>query len=222
MDHRRTSNPLFPLLLLLFVACPCLSGPARSPLLPGQPFLILWAVPNKDCLGRPDPSAFGMEWEGRVAEFYEDSLGLYPYFNTEGEPVNGGLPQHTSLERHLQKVEGDLTATLPQTGMPGLGVLRWKEWEPQWSRNLGNQRKYLQTSRALLRGFFPGWSTDEVDKWAQVKLLPQIKHIGLHLIPISIIEMVYPICLKQNVDILMSFPARWTLKQQPNSYSWRP
>lgn len=143
--------------------------PARSPLLPGQPFLIFWAVPNKDCYGRPDPAAFGMEWEGRVAEFNEDSLGLYPYFSGEGEPVNGGLPQHTSLERHLQKLEGDLRAALPQAGAPGLGVLRWKEWEPQWSRNQGNQQRYLETSRALLRGFFPGWTADEVEKWAQVK-----------------------------------------------------
>ncbi|GAA6084155.1 glyco_hydro_56 domain-containing protein [Tachysurus ichikawai] len=168
MDNKRSSKPLFPLLLLLFVSCPCLSGPARSPLLPGQPFLILWAVPNKDCLGRPDPAAFGMEWEGRVAEFYEDSLGLYPYFSAEGEPVNGGLPQQTSLERHLRKVEGDLTATLPEAGAPGLGVLRWKEWEPQWSRNRDSQRRYLETSRELLRVFFPGWSADEVEKWAQV------------------------------------------------------
>lgn len=175
MDYRRSSNFLSPLLLLLFVSCPCLGGPARSPLLPNQPFLIFWGVPNKDCIGHPDPAAFGMEWEGRVAVFYEDSLGLYPYFGPEGQPVNGGLPQHTSLERHLQKMEGDLTATLPQTGAPSLGVLRWKEWEPQWSRNRGNKRRYLETSRALLRSFFPGWSTDEVEKWAQVKPLLQIK-----------------------------------------------
>ncbi|XP_060788722.1 glyco_hydro_56 domain-containing protein [Neoarius graeffei] len=168
MDHRRSSNPLFCLLLLLFIFCLCLSMPAHSPLLPGQPFLILWAVPNKACLGRPDPAAFGMEWEGHVAEFYEDSLGLYPYFSAEGEPVNGGLPQHTSLERHLQKLERDLTATLPQAGAPGLGVLRWNEWEPQWRRNRGNQQRYLETSRTLLRVFFPGWSADEVEKWAQV------------------------------------------------------
>ncbi|KAF5891920.1 hyaluronidase-1-like isoform X1, partial [Clarias magur] len=168
MDHRGSFNPLIPLILLLFASCLCLGGPARSPLLPGQPFLILWAVPNKDCLGRPDPAAFGMELEDRVAEFNEDSLGLYPYFSADGVPINSGLPQHTSLERHLQKLEWDLTATLPRDGAPGLGVLRWNEWEPQWSRNRGNQRSYLETSRALLRGFFPDWNTDEVEEWAQV------------------------------------------------------
>lgn len=162
--------PVHLLLSLSFFVCLGFCGPARAPLLAGQPFLVLWGVPNKDCLGRPDPAGFGMEWEGRVALFYEDSLGLYPYFNAEGQPVNRGLPQHTSLDLHLQKVEGDLTATLPLAGSPGLGVLWWNEWAPQWSRNKDKQGRYLEESRALLRGFFPDWSAEEVEKWAQVNL----------------------------------------------------
>ncbi|XP_022521845.1 glyco_hydro_56 domain-containing protein [Astyanax mexicanus] len=161
-------SPVLHLLSLWLLLCPCVGGPARAPLLAGQPFLVLWGVPNKDCLGRPDPASLGMEWEGRVALFYEDSLGLYPYFTADEQSVNGGLPQHTSLDLHLQKVEGDLTAGLPQAGAPGLGVLRWEEWAPQWSRNKGKQRRYLEESRALLRGFFPDWSPEEVEKWAQV------------------------------------------------------
>ncbi|KAG1973767.1 glyco_hydro_56 domain-containing protein [Pimephales promelas] len=157
---------LFLRLCLFTPACVC--GPARAPLLAGQPFLVLWGVPDKDCLGRPNPAAFGMEWEGRVAIFYEDTLGLYPYFTAQDHPVNGGLPQHSSLDLHLQRVEGDLTASLPQTGAPGLGVLRWQEWAPQWNRNKGNKAKYLVDSRALLRGFFPDWSAEEVEKWSQV------------------------------------------------------
>uniref|UniRef100_A0A672PBI2 Hyaluronidase n=1 Tax=Sinocyclocheilus grahami TaxID=75366 RepID=A0A672PBI2_SINGR len=86
-------------------------------------------------------AAFGMEWEGRVAIFYEDTLGLYPYFTAQDHPVNGGLPQHTSLDIHLQRVEGDLMASLPQAGAPGLGVLRWQEWAPQWNRNRGIKTK---------------------------------------------------------------------------------
>uniref|UniRef100_A0A8C1QMB5 Hyaluronidase n=1 Tax=Cyprinus carpio TaxID=7962 RepID=A0A8C1QMB5_CYPCA len=155
-------------LLLCLFTCPCVCGPARAPLLAGQPFLVLWGVPDKDCLGRPDPAAFGMEWEGRVAIFYEDTLGLYPYFTAQDRPVNGGLPQHTSLDIHLQRVEGDLTASLPQAGAPGLGVLRWQEWTPQWNRNREIKTKYLVESRALLRRFFPDWSTEEVEKWSQV------------------------------------------------------
>ncbi|KAA0713999.1 Hyaluronidase-2 [Triplophysa tibetana] len=158
-----------PLLIRIYLLTPaCVCGPARAPFLAGQPFLVLWGVPDKDCLGRPDPAGFGMEWEGRVAIFYEDTLGLFPYFTPQDRSVNGGLPQHTSLDLHLQRVEGDLTATLPQAGAPGLGVLCWQEWAPQWNRNRGSKTKYLVESRALLRGFFPDWGAEEVERWAQV------------------------------------------------------
>lgn len=164
----KTSKRLFPLSVFLLLFCLCFTGPAQSPLLPSQPFMIVWAIPNKNCLGSPNPAAFGMEWEDRVVELNEDSLGLYPYFSEAGQPVNGGLPQHTSLERHLQKVERDLSGTVPQGVAPGLGVVRWKEWQPQWSRNRGKQRRFLEGSRALLHGFFPDWNAEEVEKWAQV------------------------------------------------------
>lgn len=158
-----------PLLIRIYLLTPaCVCGPARAPFLAGQPFLVLWGVPDKDCLGRPDPAGFGMEWEGRVAIFYEDTLGLFPYFTAQDRSVNGGLPQHTSLDLHLQRVEGDLTATLPQAGAPGLGVLCWQEWAPQWNRNRGSKTKYRVESRALLRGFFPDWGAEEVERWAQV------------------------------------------------------
>ncbi|XDV49000.1 hypothetical protein PO909_018334 [Leuciscus waleckii] len=143
---------LFLRLCLFTPACVC--GPARAPLLAGQPFLVLWGVPDKDCLGRPNPAAFGMEWEGRVAIFYEDTLGLYPYFTVQDCPVNGGLPQHSSLDLHLQRVEGDLTASLPQTGAPGLGVLRWQEWAPQWNRNKGNKAKDYHSEFCCINRFY--------------------------------------------------------------------
>ncbi|XP_071227462.1 hyaluronidase-1-like [Salvelinus alpinus] len=164
---------LLPLLLqgLMLLTSPCLGGPpqlARTPLSPGQPFLVLWGIPNKACSGRPDPGAFGMEREGRVSMFYEDTLGKYPYYTNQDQPVNGGLPQHTRLDGHLQKTGEDLAAALPSIGYQGLGVLRWGQWSPQWGRNREKQGIYLEGSRALLRTFFPDWTTEEVEKWSQV------------------------------------------------------
>uniref|UniRef100_A0A3B5A955 Hyaluronidase n=1 Tax=Stegastes partitus TaxID=144197 RepID=A0A3B5A955_9TELE len=157
------------LLLILWFAAfsgPCTAGPpqpARPPLLSGQPFIIFWGIRDSSCSGRPDPRSFGMEREGRVAVFYRDSLGNYPYFVDKDTPVNGGLPQHTRLDSHLQKTQQDLEAALPAPRYLGLGVLRWAEWVPQWSRNQEKQATYQEASRNLLRSFFPSWTPEEVD-----------------------------------------------------------
>lgn len=162
--------PLF--LLLAAFTDPGRAGPprpARAPLLSGQPFIIFWGIPDSSCSGRPDPGSFGMEREGRVAVFYEDTLGNYPYFVDRDTPVNGGLPQHTRLDNHLQRTGQDVEAALPAPRYLGLGVLRWWEWAPQWTRNRGKQTVYLEASRALLRSFFPDWTPEEVEKWSKVR-----------------------------------------------------
>ncbi|KAM4570448.1 hyaluronidase-2 [Fundulus diaphanus] len=167
---------LFSSSLLLFILIGCLAGPcnagpaepARLPLLSGQPFIIFWGIPDSSCAGRLNPTSFGMEREGRVAVFYEDSLGNYPYFLDKNTPINGGIPQYTRLDGHVQKTKLDLEAALPAPRYLGLGVLHWAEWVPQWSRNQEKQTMYLEASRKLLNGFFPKWTPEEVEKWSQV------------------------------------------------------
>ncbi|KAF0036798.1 hypothetical protein F2P81_012110 [Scophthalmus maximus] len=156
------------ILLLTAFADLCAAGPARPPLLSGQPFIIFWGIPDSSCSGRIDPRSFGMEREGRVAVFYEDTLGNYPYFVDKDTPVNGGLPQHTRLNNHLQKTQQDLEVALPAPRYLGLGVLRWAEWSPQWLRNREKQVMYLEASRNLMKAFFPTWTPEEVEKWSQV------------------------------------------------------
>uniref|UniRef100_A0A8C5EE75 Hyaluronidase n=1 Tax=Gouania willdenowi TaxID=441366 RepID=A0A8C5EE75_GOUWI len=165
---KRTQSSTVLLLLLLLAAFARLSaaGPpklARPPLLSGQPFIIFWGVPDSSCSDRLDPRTFGMERGSRVAVFYEDTLGNYPYFVDKDTPVNGGLPQHTRLNNHLQKIQQDLDAALPTPRFLGLGVLRWSEWVPQWSRNRERQEMYREASRNLMKTFFPGWTPEEMD-----------------------------------------------------------
>uniref|UniRef100_A0A3Q3JWX3 Hyaluronidase n=1 Tax=Monopterus albus TaxID=43700 RepID=A0A3Q3JWX3_MONAL len=167
------ASPVLLSLLLLFTAFAdfCTAAPpqqARPPFLYGQPFIIFWGIPDSSCSGQPDPRSFGMEREGRVAVFYEDTLGNYPYFVDKDTPVNRGLPQHIRLDNHLQKTQQDLEAALPAPRYLGLGVLQWAEWAPQWSRNQGKQAIYLEASRNLLKAFFPYWTPEEVEKWSQV------------------------------------------------------
>uniref|UniRef100_A0A3B3SVZ3 Hyaluronidase n=2 Tax=Paramormyrops kingsleyae TaxID=1676925 RepID=A0A3B3SVZ3_9TELE len=158
--------------LLLLVLCvggtAAPSQPVHEPLLPGQPFLVLWGVPDAACLGRPDPRAFGMQERSQLVIFLEDSLGLYPYYTPQKQAVSGGLPQHTRLDGHLQEVEADLAVSLPSVDFGGLAVLYWDQWRPQWGRNMAKQEIYQEESRSLLQGFFPDWSPAEVDRWAQV------------------------------------------------------
>ncbi|KAJ4933891.1 hypothetical protein JOQ06_006700 [Pogonophryne albipinna] len=158
---------LLPILLLLAAFADLGTAgppqPARPPLLSGQPFIIFWGISDSACSGRPDPSSYGMEREGRVAVFYEDTLGNYPYFIDKDTPVNGGLPQHTRLDNHLQKTQQDIEAALPAPRYLGLGVLRWAEWVPQWSRNREKQAMCLEASRNLMKNFFPSWTPEEVD-----------------------------------------------------------
>uniref|UniRef100_A0A3Q3LQ51 Hyaluronidase n=1 Tax=Labrus bergylta TaxID=56723 RepID=A0A3Q3LQ51_9LABR len=160
--------PVFlPLLLVLAAfADMVIAGPpqlARPPLLSGQPFIIFWGIPDSSCSGRPDVRTFGIEREGRVAVFYEDTLGNYPYFADKDTPINGGLPQNTRLDNHIQKTQQDLETALPAPRYLGLGVLRWADWIPQWSRNREKQAMYLEASRKLLKAFFPNWTPEEVD-----------------------------------------------------------
>ncbi|KAL3974194.1 Ras-related protein Rap-2A [Sarotherodon galilaeus] len=168
--HSASSSALFFLMIAAFAGI-CTAAPPRPafpPLLSGQAFIIFWGIPDSSCSGRPDPGSFGMERDGRVAVFYEDTLGNYPYFVDIDTPINGGLPQHTRLDTHLQKMKQDLEEALPAPRYLGLGVLRWAEWVPQWSRSREKQALYVEASKKLLKGFFPNWTPAEVEKWSKV------------------------------------------------------
>uniref|UniRef100_A0A3B4FZB4 Hyaluronidase n=1 Tax=Pundamilia nyererei TaxID=303518 RepID=A0A3B4FZB4_9CICH len=169
--HSASLSALFFLMIAAFAGI-CTAAPPRPafpPLLSGQPFIIFWGIPDSSCSGRPDPGSFGMERDSRVAVFYEDTLGNYPYFVDIDTPINGGLPQHTRLETHLQKMKQDLEEALPAPRYLGLGVLRWGEWVPQWSRSREKQALYVEASKKLLKGFFPNWTPAEVEKWSKVR-----------------------------------------------------
>ncbi|MBN3292247.1 HYAL4 protein, partial [Polypterus senegalus] len=147
----------------------------QAPLLPGQPFLVFWGIPNDYCQGRPDPSAFsivangtGHLKDGGVTVFYENDLGLYPYFGSNNQPVCGGLPQLTNLEMHLLKSEGDIKSKIPSPEYHGLAIINWDKWWPNLSHTKIKRIIYQDQSRAILEQFFPDWSLAELNHWAEV------------------------------------------------------
>ncbi|XP_066553796.1 hyaluronidase-2 [Amia ocellicauda] len=150
---------------------------AVPPVLPGEPFLVYWNAPTQQChirhgaplplrgygiVANPDQAFSG----NRLTIFYLDQLGLYPYYNRGGQPVNGGCPQNASLRAHSEKMIGDVQRALPWPSFSGLAVVDWEEWRPQWERNWASKDVYQRKSRELVHALHPHWPPGKVEKQA--------------------------------------------------------
>lgn len=150
----------------------------RWPLYSGKPLLLAWNAPTEDCRPRHDIT-FQLDQFQIVASpnegftkqnltiFYTDRLGLYPYYNTDGMPVNGGLPQAASLTQHLEKMPEGLKKYIKDPVSKGLAVIDWEDWRPLWIRNWGPKVIYRNQSRLLVSQKNPTWPPDQVVKVAQ-------------------------------------------------------
>ncbi|KAL4630682.1 hyaluronidase-1-like, partial [Arapaima gigas] len=180
---RRCCN-MVPRLLLLVSLCvwtavPSSGFPYTSFLsLNDVPFLTVWNAPTQHC-----KSKYGVDLDlgifnivlnqnqsfigGNVTIFYESHLGHYPYYTDQGVAVNGGVPQNTSLQHHLEGAQADILASIPNSDFQGLAVVDWESWRPLWIRNWDSKRVYLEGSRMLVRAQHPNWKPTQVEKEAQ-------------------------------------------------------
>ncbi|XP_026791484.2 hyaluronidase-2 [Pangasianodon hypophthalmus] len=152
--------------------------PTRWPLYQGKPLLLAWNAPTEDCRPRHDVH-FQLDQFQIVASpnegftkqnltiFYKDRLGLYPYFNSDNNPVNGGLPQIASLTQHLEKMPQDIVRYIHNPAAKGLAVIDWEEWRPLWIRNWDTKNIYRNQSRLLVSKKNPTWDQIQVNKVAQ-------------------------------------------------------
>lgn len=150
----------------------------RWPLYSGKPLLLAWNAPTEDCRPRHDVT-FQLDQFQIVASpnegftkqnltiFYQDRLGLYPYFKPDGTPVYGGLPQAASLTQHLEKMPDGLNKYIKDQAVKGLAVIDWEEWRPLWIRNWGPKLIYRNRSQRLVAEKNPTWPQDQVTKVAQ-------------------------------------------------------
>lgn len=157
----------------------CASGlkPTRWPLYSQKPLLLAWNAPTEDC-GPRHRVRFQLDLfqivaspnEGFVRQnltiFYKDRLGLYPHFEHDETPVNGGLPQVASLTQHLEKMPEGVSKYIREPEAKGLAVIDWEEWRPLWIRNWEIKDVYRRHSRELVRQKNPTWSFDQVTKVA--------------------------------------------------------
>ncbi|XP_068670719.1 hyaluronidase-1-like [Montipora capricornis] len=140
----------------------CLQGPP----LPNKPFITVWNTPTDHCAPdwnvSLDLDAFdfvvnrNQTWCGEyIAIFYKTQLGLYPYFDNDGEAVNGGLPQLGNLSKHFMKVEEDIQRVIPDPDFQGIGVIDWEIWRPVFDRNWETLSIYRTKSVELVKAKYP-------------------------------------------------------------------
>lgn len=174
--------PVWRVLLLIVLLWDCLWAlglkPTRWPLYSQKPLLLAWNAPTEDCSPRHG-IRFQLDYfqivaspnEGFVKQnltiFYEDRLGLYPYFKPDGTAMNGGLPQVASLTKHLEKMPEGVQKYIREPGAKGLAVIDWEEWRPLWIRNWETKDVYRRHSRELVSQKNRAWPPEQVGKVAQ-------------------------------------------------------
>ncbi|XP_031424153.1 hyaluronidase-2 isoform X2 [Clupea harengus] len=148
------------------------------PLYPHKPLLLAWNAPTEDCKPRHGVD-FKLDQFQIVASpnegftrqnltiFYKDRLGLYPYIDSGGHLVNGGLPQKASLTQHREKLPDAVDYYIRDPAAKGLAVIDWEEWRPLWIRNWQTKNVYRNQSRAMVLQKKPTMSGTSVNKVAQ-------------------------------------------------------
>uniref|UniRef100_A0A8C3QHY2 Hyaluronidase n=1 Tax=Cyanoderma ruficeps TaxID=181631 RepID=A0A8C3QHY2_9PASS len=163
-------------LLLLLPAMTHAGGP--GPVLINRPFVTIWNIPTQQCAEKYNVT-LSLEVFDVVANdqqsftgqditiFYSNKIGLFPYYTSEGVPVNGGLPQNASLEAHIHQATQDINVTLPSPDYNGLAVIDWEKWRPLWIRNWDSMEIYQQKSKELVQQQHPQWPPEEVEEMAK-------------------------------------------------------
>ncbi|MEQ2171843.1 hypothetical protein GOODEAATRI_014709, partial [Goodea atripinnis] len=144
------------------------------------PFLTVWNAPTENCLSRYgvdlDLGMFSIVQNQNqtfmgenITIFYADKLGLYPRYSAQGQAINGGVPQNSSLDEHLKLASENIRYYIPDRDFQGLSVVDWESWRPLWERNWESKQVYKEGSKALVRSRHPDWSPAQVEAAARVE-----------------------------------------------------
>ncbi|XP_047451364.1 hyaluronidase-5-like isoform X2 [Mugil cephalus] len=168
------------ILTLLSLLC---SGQAlpwtNPPINPEKHFTFMWNAPTELCdirFGMPlDLSYFSFvsstlktATNQSISIFYTDRFGIFPYVDEDtGEMYDEGLPQLVDLHEHRELAEDDIEYYIP-TDYPGLAVLDFEEWRPQWVRNWGSKDIYRQISIEKVKKKNASLSDDEAEDRAKI------------------------------------------------------
>ncbi|KAF7647813.1 hypothetical protein LDENG_00166290 [Lucifuga dentata] len=149
------------------------------PLHLGHPFLFMWNAPTELCktrFGMPlDLSHFDFvsstlksATNQSISIFYIDRFGIFPYVDEDtGKIYDEGLPQFIDFVEHHELAEDDIEYYIA-IEQPGLSVLDFEAWRPQWSRNWGSKDIYRQISISTIKQKNPTLSDDEAEERAKI------------------------------------------------------
>lgn len=166
--------------LLILVHSAFCQKPAKLPLVGRKPFLAAWNAPLDMCtlkyninisldLFHISGSPRAVHTGQNVTIFYANRLGYYPFYNEQGVPINGGLPQNSSLEAHLHKARKDIAHFIPSEDFRGLAVIDWEFWRPQWNRNWHKKEIYRQRSQELIAQAYLNVTKEQVEELARLR-----------------------------------------------------
>ncbi|XP_066543586.1 hyaluronidase-1-like [Amia ocellicauda] len=166
------------LLSLWAMGCAVAFQQTLMPLLPNVPFLTVWNIPTEPCETRYSVDLGFSQFDivlnqnqsfmgDNITIFYDNRLGLYPFYTPQGAPVNGGVPQNASLPEHLQYARADIKQYIPNSNFSGLAIVDWESWRPLWLENWDAKQVYQEASRALVRQKHPNWTMLQVESEAQ-------------------------------------------------------
>ncbi|XP_055049241.2 hyaluronidase-4 [Misgurnus anguillicaudatus] len=228
--------------LLILVHPAICQKPAKLPLVGRKPFLAAWNAPLDMCtlkyninvsldLFHISGSPRAVHTGQNVTIFYANRLGHYPFYNEQGVPINGGLPQNCSLEAHLRKAREDITHFIPSEDFRGLAVIDWEFWRPQWSRNWHKKDIYRQRSRELIEQAYVNVTEDQVEELARLRFEKSAKEfmrdtlqLGTQTRPQGLWGFyLYPDCHNYNVhahDYNGTCPEQETFRNDQLDWLW--
>lgn len=147
------------------------------PIFPGDPFLLFWNTPTESCdtihntpldlsLFHSFSSPVATATNQTVTLFYHNRFGIHPYRKDDGVIIDKGLPQLIDMKKHIELATEHITYYMP-TDQPGLAVLDFEQWRPQWIRNWGFMNWYRNKSMEEVKMKNPSLSIVEVKKQAE-------------------------------------------------------
>nr|BAM66299.1 hyaluronidase [Pterois antennata] len=166
------------------------------PLCPGHHFMFMWNAPTELCETRfsmpLDLSYFQLisstlktATNQTISLFYIDRFGIFPHINEKtGKIYDKGLPQLIVMQEHYNLAEDDIKYYMP-SNQPGLAVLDFEEWRPQWIRNWGSKDIYRRVSIETVKNKNASLSDNEAENQAKIEFERAARRYFVHSIRIG-------------------------------------